>query len=294
MKKKLLIIFGSVFAVIALLVILCFTLFALRSVKVNFRTSIDANIPSQEEIVEAGDFSYRMPVFFLSKKSYKKNIEEKFPYVEVINIETRFPGKLIVHIRERQEIYAFIHNGRTYFCDNNLVVLRFEENSGYVSSQENSILIEGLELGSEEINIGDRLVSATYVDVYDALVENNRLFFEQQSIIKKIIFSSTVDNNTNKKATSFVINTFDNHEFRVYNSDKYLRVKMAKFLSAYSNLYEYIGKPITQDSASEYYGQVWTADMLDSAYVVINNYYNVTSESKSCYANVFPAEKVQV
>lgn len=287
MKKKLLIIGGSVLGVLAVLVILCFTLFAVRSVKVNFRTSTSSNIPSQEEIVEAGDFSYRMPVFFISKKTFAKNIEEKYPYVDVINIETRFPGTLVVHVKERQEIYAFVHNGKTYFCDNNLIVLRYIDDSGYVSNSNNSILIDGLDLGEEEIRIGDMLYAKNYVDVYDALVENNRLLFEQKSMIKSIEFSSTLDKNTNKSAPSFVITTFDEHKFYVYNSDKYLKVKMAKFLSAYSSIYDFIGQPITSDQSSELYGQVWTKEMLDSAYVIINNYYNATNQ-KSCYANVMP------
>lgn len=286
--KKWLILGGSVIGVIAVLVIFCFTLFAVRTVFVNPRTSTDLNFPTQEQIVEAGGVPYGKPVFFVNKSKIKENIEQAYPYVEVVNIETVFPAKLIVHVRQRQEVYAFVHGNNIYYCDNNLIVLRSEEGTLYTSIQANPILISGLGLDSQEIKIGEKLEVTNYVDVYNALLENNRLLHEQMSMISSIGFSSHTDEITQETAPCFYITTFDGHEYRIFNTDKYLKYKMQKFLTAYSGLYDLVGENITTDESSSYYGQTWTKEMLDSAYVVINNFYQVSSPENSCYANVFP------
>ena len=288
--KKWLIIGGCLIGVVAVLVMLCFTLFAVHTVSINVRTSTDLNFPLKEQIIEAGEMPYGEPVFFINKSKVKKNIEKTFPYVEVINIETVFPSKLIVHVRERQEIYAFVYGEKVYYCDNNLIVLRCENKTDYTSTQTNPILISGIEINNTEIQIGERLNSDNYVDIYNAFVENNRLLNEQLSIISSIEYSTHIDEVTNKTAPCFFIKTFDGHEFRIFNSDKYLKYKAQKFLTAYSGLYDLIGKNITTDENSSFYGQTWTKEMLDSAYVVINNYYQVSSVENSCFANVFPQE----
>ena len=276
--------------IIAIAVILLFTLFALRNVKVNFRTSLSQDFPSQEEIVEAGEFSYGSPVLFLNKKKFKENIEQKYPYVEVINIETVFPATLAVHVRERQEVYAFIHNGKVYYCDNNLVVLREEEGGQYVSEQSNSILISGLNLPQQEIRPGDKLSSETYIDFYDALLACNRTLSDQETIIHSIEFSIYEDVNNSSRAPMMKLHTFAGNEYYIYNADKYISYKAERFLSAYSSIYTLLGQTITLDTTSEYYGQVWTEELLARAYVVINNYYQVSGKENPAYANIYPPE----
>ena len=72
--------------------------------------------------------------------------------------------------------------------------------------------------------------------------------------------------------------------YYVYNSDKYLSQKVRKFLSVYSSFYTLIGQEIDKNKDD---GQVWTLEMLNSAYVIINNYYN-PQEGQEIYANVLP------
>lgn len=282
MKKKLLIGFGVVFGVLAILVIILFTLFALKNIKIDWRTSHSVD-SSQEEIVNAGQFSYGMPVMFLNKNKFKENIEKSNPYIEVINIETKFPNSFVVHVRQRQEIYSFVANDKVYFCDNNLVILRKEEKSEYISTQSNSILLTGLALPQQEFQVGNRLEINNYVDFYNSLLSSNLALFEQKSIIKSIDFSIFKDENTGQSAPLGVIHTFAGNDFYIYNADKYLDFKMAKFISAYSGLYDLIGQKVS--SASD---DLWTEEKLAQADIIINNYYQVTDKNNPVYANVLP------
>ncbi len=273
--------------VIAVLVILLFTLFAVRTVKVDYRTSTTQNMPTTEQIIEAGEFSYGTPIMFIKKNNFKNKIEEKYPYVEVINIETVFPNKLIVHVKEREEIYAINENGKAYFVDNTLKVLRIEEGE-FISTQNNAIAISGIEIKNAQV--GDFLSDENYVDVYNAFVANNRLLYEQKEIIKSIEFSTFKDPNTQESNSCLTICTYDNTLYYIYNSNKFLSKKITKFLAVFTDFYNLVGKDVTKDASSSYFGQVWTLDMLKSAYVIINNNYIIEDMEDFIFANVLPKQ----
>ncbi len=276
--------------VIAILVILLFTLFAVRTVKVDYRTSTTQNMPSAEQIVEAGEFSYGTPIMFIKKKNFINKIQDKYPYVEVINIETVFPNTLVVHVKEREETYAIKHEGKIYYLDNYLKVLRIDEGD-FESSPTNPILISGINI-KEELQVGQILKDKNYVDVYNAFVANNRLLYQQKEIVKSIEFSSYKDINTQETTPCLTICTYDNILYYIYNSNLYLNQKITKFLAVFTDFYNLVGKEVTKDSSSPYFGQVWTLDMLKSAYVVINNNYIIDNQDDCVFANVFPKQQI--
>lgn len=244
-------------------------------------------MPTAEQIVEAGEFSYGTPIMFIKKNRFIENIEEKYPYVEVINIETVFPNSLIVHVKEREEVFALNEDGKTYYLDNTLKVLKIEEGE-FESTPQNSILISGVKV--EDSQIGDVLKDENYVDVYNAFVANNRLLYEQKEIIKSIEFSSFKDANTQESAPCLTICTYDNILYYIYNSNKYLSQKITKFLAVFTDFYNLVGQNVTKDTSSPYFGQVWTLDMLKSAYVVINNNYIIEDKTDFVFANVLPRQ----
>lgn len=284
LKKKLLISLGVVFGVIAILVILLFTLFALHSVKVNFRTSTTDNMSSEEEIIEAGEFSYGMPVCFLSKKKFTENIEKACPYVDVVNIETVFPYTMIVHVKERQEVFALNIDNTTYYLDNTLKILRVEEGGNFISTNKNPILLTGLDIEAQELQVGQKIQDENYVDVFDSFVACNRNLYEQKEIIKSIEVSSFTDTNTQITSPCLTICTYDEHLYYLRNADKYLTQKVSKFLAVFSDFYSLLGQKVTNHEDSP----TWDMDMLKSAYVIIDNYYIVENNSNPCYANVIP------
>ena len=58
---------------------------------------------------------------------------------------------------------------------------------------------------------------------------------------------------------------------------------MAKFISAYSGLYDLIGQKVSSGS-----DDLWTEEKLAQADIIINNYYQVTDKNNPVYANVLP------
>ena len=139
MKKKVIIAFSVLVAVIGLALLLSYTLFALRDVELDYRTRHTNITATDEEIIESGQIDMGGTIFFRNKKKIEERIENANPYVDVINIETVFPSKFVIHIKERTKVYAIAGEGEYYYCDENLRVLEIAQ----TLSQDAPILLEG-------------------------------------------------------------------------------------------------------------------------------------------------------
>ena len=121
-NKRLLIILCSIVGAIVLCFILSFTLFGLKSVELHFKneTTIFASSEQKQAVISSGDFAFSMPIFSANKTEITKKLEKENSYLEVVNIETVFPNKLVVHCAEREELFA-IKTGENlyYICDEN-------------------------------------------------------------------------------------------------------------------------------------------------------------------------------
>ena len=157
MSKKLIITLSVVFAIVAVFLILCWTLFGLSSVSIEFETTTKNLTLSDEEIVEAGRFRYGASVLFEGKQKYIDNLNaksaenEKFAYLKVVNIETVFPNRFVVHVAEREELFAVEYDTQFLICDRDFRVLKFS------STQENAILLKGLQILNSSVSVGDFL-----------------------------------------------------------------------------------------------------------------------------------------
>ena len=273
-KKKKWIIGGGVFVgLIGLIILLLFTLFSLKHVEVDFRTSTTFLTATSEEIVETGEFAYGSSVVFHSKKAYKENIEKKYPYIKVINIETVFPNKFIIHVSEREEIFAVAKDdSQFYITDQEFKVLKIVES--FQSLQNNPILLSGIEIKAQAIE-GQFLNVSGYIDVFSALIENNRQIFEQKALIKEINFENFKNDKTNKYEILANLELFSGQEVKLYNCQKMLKEKVASFIQVFSQIYSLIGKEIKivhENGEFEIVG-TWDKETLDSAVIEINNYY---------------------
>ena len=144
MKNKILIISLSVLAFIVLIVILSSTVFCLKTVEINFMSNTVTLTNKETEIIETGEFKYNQNIFFVSKNNYIKNLEEKNPYLKVVNIETSFPNKLVINAVERNELFAikgYEENEYKYhlILDDELKILATIEN--YTNLYTNPILV---------------------------------------------------------------------------------------------------------------------------------------------------------
>ncbi len=107
MKNKRLIALISIFAFLILIVILCSTLFTVKNVSVKWLTVL----PQGHELIGqdkniAGSIKQGGSVFLYDKDEAISTLEEKYPYLNVVKIETKFPNKLVIQVTNRQEFFA--------------------------------------------------------------------------------------------------------------------------------------------------------------------------------------------
>ena len=278
--KKILISLSSVVLLAAILVTLAFTVFSLKTVKIDWRTS-HANVTlSDQQLIDGGQFSFGSSVFFHSKKGYQEKIESLSPYLDVVNIETVFPSTFVIHLAQRQEVYAFSSGQQTLICDQNLRILRLEQD--FSSTQDNAMLVQGFSFEESSYQPGQYLEIENFIDVYSSLFECNRTLSQQQALIKSIQFVQEYDQNIKETQTTAVLQLFGGQSVQIKNASYGLKYKLDMFLQVYSNLYSLIGQEIGS-------GGVWTKEILDGCTIIVNNYYNFSEHNESeCYFNIVP------
>jgi hypothetical protein len=228
--------------VIAVALILCWTLFGLSTVSVVYHSTTQNLTLDDEEIVEAGNFRYGACVFFEGKNKSIENINnyakqnKDFAYLRVINIETKFPNKYIIHVAEREELFAVEYNNNFLICDRDLRVLKIE--SKFTSTEGNAILVKGLEVtGTSEV--GDFLdcKQSAMKNFYSVMTANNRNLMEQCGKIKEIVLDSYNDEITGKEYVSLTMNTFQNRVLKINNIDFAFENKVSKLFATETALY---------------------------------------------------------
>lgn len=270
MKKKLLIVLGALGGLIAVCLILCFTLFSLKTVEVDFRTSTSVITGQAEEIIKSGEFGYGGSVIFMGKKNPAAKIEKSFPYIKVINIETVFPSKYIIHCSERQQVYAIELNDKTYICDEDFKVLEIKDGR-YEDVESSAILFKGLRVKNANALAGEFLEIDNNVDLYSSFIKNNRLLHEQKAIIKSIE-TGLMKNDINKEEQYISLQTYSGQTFILKNAVDRLDFKVMHMLNVYSQIYSLIGKAIDREKPAEG-DNVWTKEKLDTARVEIRSFY---------------------
>ena len=154
--KKATIICSIVFVLLIILVVLMFTVFLLKDVKVELKTGTEHLTQEVVSEIENEALKTGGSVLFLGKEKLISRLEKQFPYLKIVNIETQIPNKLIIHVAEREELFAVNSGEKSYFLDEEFKILRVE-NSNY-SKQENGAVL--LSFGSVFINAEDKAYAA--------------------------------------------------------------------------------------------------------------------------------------
>lgn len=282
MKKGWIIALSVVGVLVLLIVILAFTLFSLKSVTIDYRTSKSHITATDDEIIESADIDMGGSVLFRNKQHYIDNIERANPYVKVVNIETVFPSSFVIHIAERQEVYALEHNNQFYIIDEDYKVLRITDE--YTSDQTNAMLLSGLEKNGTSYAVGEFLQVTNSVSIYSALYENNRPLNEQREMIESITLTSEFDENLGQEQSVIELKFFSGQTFKIINSTYGLRYKTALMLDVFSQIYDFIGQNVTIDGEQV----LLTEENLKTATFEIRNYYDYRVYDESdCYFQIY-------
>lgn len=241
--KNWLIALGVLLGLILILVILNFTLFALRDVEIDFKNqSTIFSDEAQENIANNSAISRGTSVFALNKTYIKEQLERDNPYLKVINIETVFPNKIIVHCAEREETYAIrAGESRFFICDAEFKVLNIQAH--FRDDQYNAILFEGLEniiTNANRVNAGEFLEfssnSKLLTSLGQALLENNKTIAQQRGLISTITLSSSIYPFTATNLPFFEIRDFNGFITNIYKPDTLLAEKFQYMFATLSQV----------------------------------------------------------
>lgn len=280
MKNKKLIIGLSVgLGIILTIIILIFTLFSLSTVQIDFRTSLNNITASEEEIIDSGKFNYKSSVLFSNKNKYIERLEKNNPYLKVINIETKFPNKFIIHAKERQELFAISYDEKYLICDEEFKVLNIVNE--YENSQSNAILLDFDYEFEKDIKVGEflKLKNSVMKKFYSMNLLNNRNYNEITSIFKKISVFSYKNEKNKKNEVGIKFQTFNNRDVQINNIEFGLEYKLQLFYSVYSSIYDNVG-------VADANGKIWTVEELSVATIFIDNYL-ITKESPRKKSDVY-------
>lgn len=245
MSKKLVISLSILFGLIVVVLILFWTLFGLSSVSVSFDSTIKNLSISENEIIEVGGFRKGACVLFEGKKSSIKKIENyasknsNFAYLKVVNIETVFPNKFVVHVEEREELFSVKTDENFLVCDREFRVLKIVED--FQSTPENAILLEGLDFENQDIKTGDflQLNQTSMKNFCSVMIENNRTIGQQTGKFKSLVLENYIDSNNNNKYIKLILKTFQNKKYEINNIDFAFSAKVRKLFNVESSLYSH-------------------------------------------------------
>ncbi len=281
MKKKAIITICSLALVLGLVLTLCFTLFSLKTIEIDWRTSHSQITTTDEEIISASGIQKGGSVLFKGKKKAVEKIEESHPYIDVINIETLFPSTFVIHIAQRQEVYAIAFDGGHYICDQNLRVLRIEEN--FENNPQSPILLALPDQLPNNIEAGQYLQNVDLPPLYDGFFENNRTLGEQIELIKSATLTTEKNTATGKNERIFTIDLYSGQTIRIVNADRGLTAKVKLMLAVYSQLFTYIGKPLSTPDGVV----LLTEAHLRTCTIEINSYLSPSRGEDECYFDIF-------
>ena len=229
--KRLIIALSSVIAVIVLGIILSFTLFRTNNICFDFQneTTTFESKESKAEIISSANINKSLPIYTLNKKEVTQNLEKHNPYLKVINIETIFPNKIIIHCAEREE--AFCIKGRDdlyYICDDELKVLNITKS--ITISQISPVVISGVNVVNTGASAGDFLElkegESLVKKISNAFAYNNKTITDIKAICKNITLKYEYNNYTCKICPTLIFTTYDDFKINIQNAVSYLVLKI--------------------------------------------------------------------
>ncbi len=124
-KNRILTLVLSILSVVVLIVVLSGTIFTVGKVEVRWLSERgNLSTLSEQEIVEISELKAGSSVFFVSKDNAVDKLEKEYPYIAVSSIETLFPNTLIIHARERDEVFALQLTSKYLLVDSDFKVLK--------------------------------------------------------------------------------------------------------------------------------------------------------------------------
>lgn len=212
MSKKRAIILISIFGAIAVLMVICSTVFRVNTLNVNFVSSPHEKVLASD-VIEASKVKKGQSVFFVNEEEIKASIEKNIPYAKVNSVEVRFPNKVIFHIEQR-EPYCYVSSGdEMYVCDEDLKILE-------VVNSYSGVLVEIKGVSVENKSAGDFITSPRLKEAINYFNGSYKIdeseFFSLTGVEASVIRSIEVVNNdlVVKTVKGFTAKIYDGTQFK--------------------------------------------------------------------------------
>lgn len=256
--------------VVLAIVILSFTLFTVQNVQIDMRTSSE-NSYTADEVLSASGLNKGQNIIFLNKDEVTDKLEQAYPYIEVINVETKFPHTLVFHLAERVGFYAIKSGDNFLKLDKDLKVLEICE------SADGLILLDG-ELN---LSVGEFAEIKGLKEFYDAVLSNNRTPEQALSTFKSIEFFQSENEIYHTMEMGLKLTLYSGREVFLHNYSSFLAEKVAKFYAVLSEIYSLVGK--------------LDEEVVKSSQIHINNYIGSAQEGQNCYFYLtYQGERVSI
>lgn len=239
MKTKRRIILIVVLLVIVGLIIITSTVFSLKNIEVVFYDINDVPITDNsklnyfkeedfDNIIDSAELKKGTSVFLINKQKHIDKLEANNPYIKIINIEIKFPNRVVIKAVEREEIYAIPATNGYAICDGELKILRYSE------TIDNNILLEGVDVSNATagsfVNNGiNQVVSTLEECLYSASVDNlvAKEKFAKISLIK-------ADSSKYNLVFETIYNGKDGVKITIENISNVLEAKILKIINAFN------------------------------------------------------------
>ncbi len=256
--------------IVLTIVILSFTLFTVQNVEVDMRTSSSYEY-NANEILNASGISKGQNIMFLNKDEISDKLEKTYPYMEVINVETKFPYTLVFHLAERVGFYAIKSGDSFLILDKDLKVLEKSE------SVEGLIMLDG-ELS---LQAGEFANIEGLKELYDAFLSNNRSAQQALATFKSVEFFQSENEIYHTDEMGIKLTLYSGREVFLHNYSYLLAEKLAKFYAVLSEIFSLTN--------------VLDEEVVKASQIHINNYIGSAQKGQTCYFYLmYQGEKVNI
>lgn len=221
MKNKKLIAFLIVLIFLTVLIVLNSTLFTLQKISINWLTT-KCEMEKYKDYTVADNISKGESIFLVNKKEITSKLEKKYPYLQVVSIETKFPNKIVIHSAERESVFA------VKLSDNKFAVV---DEKGKVLTLSNSGIFAESDLGAKPIQV---ILNSMSVSEDDFIVGEDIKNDGMITILKQVALSLRESNYTPTTSKGIFLNLEINsmgEDYELYfktRNGMYLRLKNAK------------------------------------------------------------------
>lgn len=202
MKSKRLIALLVIFMFIAAVVTLNSTVFTLKSVELNWLTTrVELKDTTSDVLLQSVNVPIGENVFFINKNKFAYECEKQNSYLQVVNIETLFPNKIVMHVAERQQVYAIKINDDLYaIADKKLKVLNVIASEQLFKVKEDIrpvvVTINGYNVVEDDLKIGELATINGAEDILTSLTISLLEARYEEQAIRGFINSVNINLNT--------------------------------------------------------------------------------------------------